>query len=77
MFFSHLPKDAIADKTIKLAHHLAQTQSANQNISQNKKIEQCTNTLIQLKVSGAIGGGPCGLHTCWTFKKSELEKHKI
>ena len=35
------------------------------------------NTLIQLKESGAIGGGPCGLRTCWTFKKSELEKHKI
>ena len=61
MFFSHLPKDAITDETIKLAHHLAQTPSANQILSQNKKIEQCMNTLIQLKESGAIGGGPCGL----------------
>ena len=35
------------------------------------------NTLIQLKESVAIGGGPCGLQTCQTFKKSEIKKHKI
>jgi hypothetical protein len=77
MFFSHLPKDGIADETIKLAHHLAQTPSAYWNISQNKEIKQCMNALIQLKDSGAIGGRPCMLDICWTFKKSELEKHTI
>ena len=77
IFCSHLPKDGIAEETIKLAHHLTQTPSAFWNVSQNKEIEQCFNTLIQLKESGAIGGGTCGLDTCWTFKNSELEKHKI
>ena len=78
MFFSHLPKDGIADKTIKLVHHLAQTPPTYWNDSQNKKIVQCMNMLIQLKESGSIAGGrPCGLQTCWTIKKSELEKHTI
>jgi len=77
MFFSHLPKDGIADETIKLAHHLVQTLPTYRNISQNKEIKQCMNTLIQLKESGAIGGEHCGLRTCWVFKKSELENHKI
>ena len=77
MFFIHLPKDGIADETIKLAHHLVQTPSAYWNVSQNKEIKQCMNALIQLKDSGAIGGRPCNLDTCWTFKKSELEKHNI
>ena len=77
MFFGHLPKDGIADKTIKLAHHLAQTPSAYWNVSQNKEIKQCMNALIQLKESGAIGGGPCGLRTFWTFKKTEIEIHNI
>jgi hypothetical protein len=77
MFFSHLPKDGIADETIKLAHHLAQTPSAYRNVSQNLEIEKCMNKLIQLKDSGAIGGCPCNLGTCWTFQKSEIEKHFI
>ncbi len=49
IFFSHLPKDGIAEETIKLAHNLAQTPPTYRNVSQNKKIEQCMNTLIQLK----------------------------
>jgi len=77
MFFSHLPKDGIAEETIKLAHHLAQTPSAYRNVSQNLEIEKCMNKLIQLKDSGAIGGCPCNLGTCWTFQKSEIEKHFI
>jgi hypothetical protein len=77
MFFSHLPKDGIADESIKLAHHLVQTPSAYRNVSQNLEIEKCMNKLIQLKDSGAIGGRPCNLRTCWTFQKSEIEKHFI
>ena len=77
MFFSHLPKDGIAEETIKLAHHLAQTLSAYRNVSQNLEIEKCMNKLIQLKDSGAIGGCPCNLGTCWTFQKSEIEKQFI
>ena len=76
MFFN-LPKDGIADESIKLAHHLVQTPSAYRNVSQNLEIEKCMNKLIQLKDSGAIGGHPCNLRTCWTFQKSEIEKHNI
>ena len=62
---------------IKKLHILNQTPTYQRNDIEKEEINLLIKKLLNMKSRGEIGGKLCSSGTSWTYKKEEIEKHKI